>query len=54
MSAREIPPIKVEQAEISDYILGPGAKVTGQLRCPTTRERYGGTRSGMRTPPANA
>lgn len=28
MSEREIPPIKLEQTEISDYLLGRGAKVT--------------------------
>jgi hypothetical protein len=27
MSEQEIPPIKVEQTEISDYLLGRGAKV---------------------------
>jgi hypothetical protein len=28
MSEREIPPIKLEQTEISDYLLGRGSKVT--------------------------
>ena len=28
MSEREIPPLQAEQAEISDYVLGRGAKVT--------------------------
>jgi hypothetical protein len=54
MSEQEIPPIKVEQTEISDHLLGRGAKVIRTVEISDDAGTVWGTRSGMRTPPVNA